>query len=85
MPGVRAPFQLARTLEASVGPDRVLLETLQRPTLAQRQVRVTRRSDLEIGDLLEGVVRPLDYRLAILIVPFSPATEYQTHARVPTQ
>ena len=85
MPGMRASFQLARTLEASVGTDCLLLKAMQWPTRAQARGGGKSRSPLERFYLLQGLVRPPQHRLTVVITALSPTPQYQPHARVLAQ
>ena len=66
-PVCERPFQLARTLEASVGPDCLLLKAMQWPTRAQARGGGNSRSFLERFYLLQGLVRPPQHRLTVVI------------------
>ena len=79
---MRAPLQLAGALEASMGSDCLLLETLQWTARAQKPWGTFRGEGLERLDLFQSAVSPIEHRFAILIPSLSPASEYQPHPRV---
>lgn len=84
MSGVRASFQLARALETSMGPDRLLLKAMQWATQAQARVCATPNSSLERLNPLQGVICPPQHRVTIVIGALAPATQYQAHAGILT-